>query len=261
MLLTAAVRHTSALPPPVRYDSGPPTAATCNRLGCDVTENPALMCAPTPQGPVYYAQNLQGVSSLATSSATSHHIWLAFFVYVTSHRIRLAWHVRQAFDSCEETGDSITRVQNVNSDRVTYKRRAAMKRSPKTSDASIVRTALRSTKKSVSRLNLSATRRDLTDAYATRRPSSFARGAVLRKGLHGDSLQREKARNSLIRYEIASTSFTYRPTPLSHRSLHGWLCMEARLAARGLFSACPGEGVTLAWRLFARERTRLRPLP
>ena len=196
MLLTAAVRHTSALPPPVRYDSGPPTAATCNRLGCDVTENPALMCAPTPQGPVYYAQNLQGVSSLATSSSTSHHIWLglAFIGYVTSHRIRLAWHVRQAFDSCEETGDSITRVQNDNSESC-YLQAKGGDGAESENVRRVDRPHSAAKKRAISRLNLSATRRDLTDEYATRRPSSFAWGAVLRKGLHGDSLQREKARN------------------------------------------------------------------
>ena len=132
------------------------------------------------------------------------------FVYVTSHLVGVGFHSSTShriasgwLGTCDrrltaarkreiQLHESKMTIQS----RVTYKRRAAMERSPNTSDALIVRRALRSTKKrAISRLNLSATRRDLTDAYATRRPSSFARGAVLRKGLHGDSLQREKARN------------------------------------------------------------------
>ena len=193
MLLTAAVRHTSALPPPVRYDSGPPTAATCNSLRyASWTENPALTCTPTPQGPVATKKNLKRrVFSLLP---------------LRLHRLRpLPLRLLgPVFDSCRKKR-IIIRFDTFGRDVSTYERRA-------TSEAvsvrreSIVRTALRPirTKNTlVDWMDLNATRTTYRRAcHAAPFFLLLRRGAVLREGLHGIRCKRESAQLARLVTEI-----------------------------------------------------------
>ena len=138
--------------PLMRYDSGPRTAATCSLLTCDVTENPALTCAPTPQGTRILRTKPQRrvfpchIFVYVTTSSTSR--LRLRQIFVTSHRIRFPWHVRQAFDSCK--GNGIFNYARPNDNSESFYLRATsddVAESKYVRRALIVRTAQRSTKK------------------------------------------------------------------------------------------------------------------